>query len=451
MNRELLFVLVLCLGYISITQSRLVEDPTQNVNNLKSSQEALVMKDLFGFDENKLKELSEQLKKTDPELVADNQSQSKKQSYEEGFSEEAIKHILEKESTQNSQLLELSEGSDIPAEMRDPIDWKRWNKFLMGEFEAARLDGTLDKKAHSLPEFSFSENENQNKIPLSTNIELGEGVDSASGPPMDKLCGCEISLTPVCGNDGETYPSSCFARCAGLSVSHDGPCLSKTELNKNDNFLTLKVNPNSQKLEVQTDDQTLLTVGDVDPSQSYNFNKLNDENVALTNQEAGVDFPTLSTDDAIQVAKRSVDEKLKPKEINMPFKHIVTHRQFQENLKELTQIADQFADVALDPKMAKCQCHGKYSPVCGKDFKTYPSPCYASCMGVPLRHAGQCHDNVKMEVNTPTSMDDIRDPICFCSLKQKTVCGVNGVSYLNRCFAECEKIQVRMDGPCLTQ
>jgi len=74
-------------------------------------------------------------------------------------------------------------------------------------------------------------------------------------------------------------------------------------------------------------------------------------------------------------------------------------------------------------------------------------PC---CLGVSLRHAGSCHDNIKMEVNSPASMEDVRDPLCSCSLKQKTVCGVNGVSYLNRCFADCEKVHVRNEGPCLT-
>jgi len=301
--------------------------------------------------------------------------------------------------------------------------------------------------AHRIPDFYETENKPQQQFPFVDNVQLDEGV--SKGPPTDKLCGCEIELSPVCGNDGETYPSNCFARCAGLSISHSGPCLSKSELNKYDNYLSLKTNSNTKKIEVQTDDQTLLIIGDADPSLTYSFKESN-VNSFPVNQQAGVDFPSFTTNDAIRDARISVEESLKPKEINIPFEHITTHRQFEENLKELTQIADQFADVALDPKMAKCQCRGKFSPVCGKDFKTYPSACYASCMGASLRHAGPCHDNAKMELSSPNSVEDVRDPICFCSLKQKTVCGVNGESYLNRCFAECEKILVRNEGPCLT-
>jgi len=314
------------------------------------------------------------------------------------------------------------------------------------------LDGSLDSAAHQSQEFTDFQGRNSENS-LSTNIELGEGIeDSLNGIPTDKLCGCEISLTPVCGSDGETYPSNCFAKCAGLSISHEGPCLSKNELNKNNNFLSLKINPNTNKLEVKTEEQTLLTLDDANSndvlSQTFAIGGGNQQADNL-NQRPGVDFPTFSSNDAIQSAKQTVEEYLKPKIIELPFKEVKTKRQFEENLKKLTEIADQFENVASDERMAKCQCRGEFSPVCGTDFKTYPSTCYASCLGVTLRHVGQCHDNIKMEINNSNSFDDFRDPICFCSLRQKTVCGVNGVTYLNRCFAECEKISVRDDGPCL--
>merc|ERR1712019_8604 len=78
----------------------------------------------------------------------------------------------------------------------------------------------------------------------------------------DKMCGCKISLDLVCGSDGETYPSACFAKCAGLVVSHTGPCLDQNEIDNDDSFQTLHVNPDTKQIDMKSGAQTLLMFED---------------------------------------------------------------------------------------------------------------------------------------------------------------------------------------------
>eukprot|EP00299_Pterocystis_sp_00344_P004659 c15929_g1_i1.p1 GENE.c15929_g1_i1~~c15929_g1_i1.p1 ORF type:complete len:423 (+),score=103.97 c15929_g1_i1:42-1310(+) len=308
----------------------------------------------------------------------------------------------------------------IPQENEQPkvmMDWEKWDKFALNEFEAARMTGELDAEAHRTRSIVPKPS-----IVLNENIQTSEG----STAPVDKMCGCEVALAPVCGADGETYPSKCFAECAGLAVSHSGPCVAKSKLEAAGSYKVMKDGKIST--EDLLNEQFLIDVA--------------------TPKQAGVDFPSMSTFDSRNPAQTIQDENIAPRDIKMPFSHVVTHRQFEDNLKELTRVAEQFEPALKDERLAKCECRGAYTPVCGADRTTYPSVCYASCVGVALLHAGPCRSDETHTV--ATDMDEVRDPLCFCSLIEKPVCGVDGVTYTNRCFADCVHMRVKADGPCIT-
>ena len=44
------------------------------------------------------------------------------------------------------------------------------------------------------------------------------------GEDMKDNCVCPRIYMPVCGEDGETYPNTCNADCAGTEVQCDGKC-----------------------------------------------------------------------------------------------------------------------------------------------------------------------------------------------------------------------------------
>lgn len=42
--------------------------------------------------------------------------------------------------------------------------------------------------------------------------------------PENDACICTKEYAPVCGSNGQTYPSACQARCEGIKELTEGPC-----------------------------------------------------------------------------------------------------------------------------------------------------------------------------------------------------------------------------------
>jgi len=430
---------------------RAAETATTGQPALATKDEEAVMRGLFGFDEQKMKDEISRINEVDKDIISQQQVKVVDDSF--GFDENVLKQLSSQNSVPSSasvpaddleqMLVEVDEGSEAP---KRSMDWKKWEKFVLSEFEAARMTGELDAAAHRLPA--------RDDPFLSENIQTSEGASptdadislNSANLGVDKMCGCEITLSPVCGSDGETYPSQCFADCAGLKISHAGPCMARAEVDKPGSFKMLVSSGASTRGFDKLDVQNLIVTSEIPKDNDSIFGSNDSE--SPVHQEAGVDFPSLSQFDSRSDARTMSEDNMKPRPINMPFKRVVTQQQFKSNLAELSRVAEQFAPAIMDERLAKCSCHGDYAPVCGKDGKSYPSPCYASCVGVELRHVGSCSDAEAKAV--PSSVEEVRDPLCFCSLKEKSVCGTNGVTYTNRCFAECVHVRVQSDGPCYT-
>ncbi len=73
-------------------------------------------------------------------------------------------------------------------------------------------------------------------------------------------------------------------------------------------------------------------------------------------------------------------------------------------------------------------CPEIYDPVCGEDGVTYENACFAAIAGVEIFHEGSC------DLACPENYDP--------------VCGEDGVTYSNTCFAEKAGVGVLHEGEC---
>ena len=66
-----------------------------------------------------------------------------------------------------------------------------------------------------------------------------------------------------------------------------------------------------------------------------------------------------------------------------------------------------FNNECLDTNLDDCLCTEEWDPVCGVDGNTYSNACYATCEYVVIAYEGECVNNDECSLTT----DDILGPI----------------------------------------
>jgi hypothetical protein len=86
-------------------------------------------------------------------------------------------------------------------------------------------------------------------------------------------------------------------------------------------------------------------------------------------------------------------------------------------------------------------CPTTFSPVCGVDGRTFQNSCFASCNGIAVASVGQC------------PVAPVSNPVAYnacskCPTTFSPVCGVDGRTFQNSCFAACNGIAIASVGQC---
>lgn len=83
-------------------------------------------------------------------------------------------------------------------------------------------------------------------------------------------------------------------------------------------------------------------------------------------------------------------------------------------------------------------CIEIYAPVCGCDGQTYPNSCYAEKAGLKSWADGDC------DCVDPAKVD----PEGICTKEYLPVCGCDGKTYSNKCMAEKAGLKKWTEGAC---
>jgi hypothetical protein len=215
-------------------------------------------------------------------------------------------------------------------------------------------------------------------------------------------CGCPFNQwKPVCGVDGNTYPTECFAQCIFVDIFVHADC----------KYVKKEIWAHRQKMLADGRiDNEMCTSGDDDgdddrPKCTRQQRFGDDENGPLTPhpEESEPAFQNLHQEDSEQVSSfqnlrqdipvPSVGLRGVPTSTNVPQQEQeVEEKEEKTNAIEWRTIGGMTVPYSTEEAPNPCpQCPLGYTPVCGVDAKTYPNTCWADdCFGVQVAHQGEC-------------------------------------------------------------
>jgi coxsackievirus/adenovirus receptor len=228
-------------------------------------------------------------------------------------------------------------------------------------------------------------------------------------------CPCPYEFEPVCAGDGATYENQCAMRCAHQSIKSEGACQNPCNCTNTYKPLCAQNGKTYRNL-------CLLKC---DKQEVFSSGKCPDRKPSRCSYCEGIVNPVCSTN-------------------GLTYENHCYMRCSGSSIYSLGICPNDVAyDNSLSPSSRPlCNtCRPVVLPVCGADKHSYQNACMARCKGIKIQYRGKCLTENRESTNK------LRFG-CRCSNEVKPVCGVDGRTYQNACFANCFKIRVHYQTTC---